>query len=94
MLFCFFRIVIYVYFNEAFIKNFMKKLIFNINFQNSFQDAVCTLQNIRTSNVVLLKWRPFQYKPKFEKMSLLFRSKIGIFDISFKRLYKDSYEDL
>ena len=34
-------LLIYVYFNEAFVKNFMKKLSsFNTNFQNSFQDAV------------------------------------------------------
>ena len=41
MLFRFFRFLIYVHFNEAFVKNFMKKLsFFNKNFQNSFQDIV------------------------------------------------------
>ena len=39
MLFRFFRFLIYVYFNEAFVKNFMKKLSFyNTNFHNLFQD--------------------------------------------------------
>ena len=42
----------------------------------------------------MLKWQPFEYKGKFEKMLLLFRSEIGIFDIIFKRLYKESSEDL
>ena len=43
MLFRFFRFLIYVCFNEAFVKNFMKKLSsFNTNSQNSFQDEhVC-----------------------------------------------------
>ena len=41
MLFCFFRVLIYVYFNEVFVKTFVKKLIiFNTNFHNSFQDVV------------------------------------------------------
>ena len=35
----FFRFLIYVYFNEAFVKSVMKKLsFFNANFQNSFQE--------------------------------------------------------
>ena len=35
------QFLIYVYFNDAFVKNFMKKLsFFNANFQNSFQDVV------------------------------------------------------
>ena len=34
-LFCFFLILIYFYFNEAFVKNFMRKLLhFDTNFQN------------------------------------------------------------
>ena len=38
MLFLFSRFLIYVYFNEAFVKKFMKQLsFFNINFQNSFK---------------------------------------------------------
>ena len=37
----FFRFLIYVYFNDASIKNFMEKLLFfNANFQKSFQDVV------------------------------------------------------
>ena len=37
----FLRFLIYVYFNETFVKNFIKKLWFlNTNFQNSFLDAV------------------------------------------------------
>ena len=30
------------------------------------------------SNLVILKWQPFEYKAKFEKRSLLFRSKLGV----------------
>ena len=46
------------------------------------------------SNLVILKWRPFEYKKKLEKRPLLFRSEIGIFEISFKRLSEESFEDL
>ena len=36
----FFQFLVYVYFSEPFVKNFMKKLaFFNKNFQNSFQDV-------------------------------------------------------
>ena len=35
------------------------------------------------SNLVILKWRTYEYKAKFEK-SFLFRSEIGIFDRFFK----------
>ena len=40
MLFRFFRFLIYVDFNEAFVKKFMKLLFFKTNFQTSFQDIV------------------------------------------------------
>ena len=41
MLFPFFRFLIDIYFNEAFVKNLMRKLSFlNTNFHNSFQDVV------------------------------------------------------
>ena len=41
MLPCFFGFLVFVYFNEAFVKIFIKKLsFFNINFQNLFQDVV------------------------------------------------------
>ena len=37
----FFRILVYAYFNDVFVEDFMKKtIIFNTNFQNSFQDVV------------------------------------------------------
>ena len=42
----------------------------------------------------MLKWQPLEYKGTFEKRLLLFRSEIGILDIIFKRLYKESSEDL
>ena len=45
-------------------------------------------------NLVILNLRPFEYKAKFEKRSYLFRSEIGIFDILFKSLYAESFEDL
>ena len=52
-------------------KHFIEKLsFFNINFKNLFQDVLCyriLLQNIRISNLVIVKWRPFEYKSKFEK---------------------------
>ena len=46
------------------------------------------------SNLVIPKWRLFEYKLKFEKLPLLFRSEIDLFEIFFKRLYKESFEDL
>ena len=47
------------------------------------------------SNLVIRNWWSFEYKAKFAKqMPLLFRSEIGIFDIFFKRLYEESFEDL
>ena len=40
MLFPFFPFLFYVYFDEAFVKNFIKKQsFFNTNFQSSFQDV-------------------------------------------------------
>ena len=52
------------------------------------------LQNITILNLVTLNLRPFEYKAKFGKRPILFRFKIGIFDIFFERLYKESFEDL
>ena len=46
------------------------------------------------SNLVILKQRPFEYKVKLGKGRLLFRSEKSIFGIFFKRLYKESFEDL
>ena len=40
------------------------------------------------SNDVMLKWRPFECKAKFEKRPLLFGSEIGIFDIFLKDYIK------
>ena len=45
------------------------------------------------SNYVTLKRRPFEYNAKFEKRPLI-RSEIGIFDIFFKRLCKERFENL
>ena len=39
------------------------------------------------SNLVILKWRLFEYKAIFEKKVSFIRSEIGIFDMCFKRLY-------
>ena len=44
------------------------------------------------SNLVMLNWRPFEYKATFEK---IYRYRgIDILDIFFKRLYEESLEDL
>ena len=59
-----------------------------------FVSRCSILQNIRMSNFVMLKWRPFEYKTKSQKKHLLFRSKIRIFDIFFKGLCEGSFEDL
>ena len=41
VLFHFFRFLVYVYFNEAFVKNFIKELsFFNTSFETSFKDVV------------------------------------------------------
>ena len=82
MLFHFFRFLIYVYFSFA-----------NKNFQNPFQNVVYCRIVISMSNLAILKWWNFEYKAKFEKRPLLFRSKIGIFDIFFKRMYEENFED-
>ena len=52
------------------------------------------LQNIRMLSFVILKLQPFEYKEKLGKSSLLFRSEKRIFDIFFKRLSEDSFQDL
>ena len=44
--------------------------------------------------MVIVKWWPFEYKAKSGKSSLSFRSEIGVFDMLFKRLYEESFEDL
>ena len=92
MLFRFFRFHIYVYFNETFVKNFMTGLsLFNTNFQNSCQDVAY----YRILCNEFAKSCDTEYKAKFEKKwRPLFRSKIGIFDIFFKRLCKESFADL
>ena len=62
----------------------MKKLsVFNTNFQSSIQNVVHKPCDI--------EWQPFEYKAKFEKRPLLFRSKKRIFYISFTRLYEKSF---
>ena len=41
-----------------------------------------------------MKWRHFVHNAKLEKIPLLFRSEIGIFDIYFKKLCEENFEDL
>ena len=50
MLFRFFQFLLYVYFNETFVKKLMKQLSsFNTNFQNSFEDVVyCRILRYQT----------------------------------------------
>ena len=52
------------------------------------------LQDIRISDLMILKWQPFEYNAKFEKRPLLFRSKEGIFNIFLKRMCEESLDDL
>ena len=40
------------------------------------------------SNLVILKWRPLEYKAKFEESPLLFRSEIGILKDCTKKVLK------
>ena len=68
-------------------------VFFNANFQNWLQDAVCILLNIRMSNFVILKWRPFEYKANLKKMSLKVRSR-HFWHIFFKTLCEGSFEDV
>ena len=43
----------------------------------------------------VLKWQPLEYKATYEKKKRpLFRLEIGIFDIFFRRLQKESFENL
>ena len=46
------------------------------------------------SNLVILKWRSFEYKANNAKKPLLPRFEIRIFDLFLKRLYEESLEDL
>ena len=62
-----------------------------------FMSRCGILRNMRMSKLVILTWRHFEYKAKLKKrknLKTLFRSKIGIFYIFFKRLYKESFQDL
>ena len=51
------------------------------------------LQNIKMPNLVTLKYGLLNINQN-SKRSLLFRSEVGIFQIFFKRLNKESFEDL
>ena len=87
--FFFFRILIYDCFNEDFIKNFLKKLSFLIQiFKIHFKMYIskCLKYELHEAK--------FEYEAKFENSSLLFRSEISIFDIFFKIIFKESFEDL
>ena len=65
MLFRFFRFLIYIYFNEAFFKNFVKSaLIFEYKFPQ-FISRCSISQNNRISSLAILKWQHFEYKAKF-----------------------------
>ena len=46
------------------------------------------------SKLLTLTWRHVEYKAKLEKKTLLFKSKIGIFDTIFKKLGEKAFEDL
>ena len=70
-----------------------KTIIFNANLQNSLQDLV----DYRILGCQTLRYKngdPLNIRQYFNNRPLLFRSEIGIFDICFKRLQKDSFEDL
>ena len=93
--FCFFfQFLIYVCFNEAFFNKFMKKLsFFNTNFQNWFQDLVCyRILGCQT----LWYWNDstLNIRQNLEKTVSFFGSKIAIFDIFFKRLNEENFQDL
>ena len=74
-------------------KSYEKAIIFKYKFPK-FTSKYILLQNVSMPNLVILKWRLFEYKAKFEKKPLLLRSEIGIFEIFFKRLHEKSFEDL
>ena len=89
MLFRFFPFLIYVYFNEAFVKKLYEiSIIFQYKFPK-FISRCSILQNIRMSNLVKLKWQSFQHKTKFQN-----RFEIGSFNLFYKRLYNESFADL
>ena len=54
MLLRFFRFLIYVYFNEPFVKNFMKIISF-LNTISKIHSRCSMLQNIGMSNLLVLK---------------------------------------
>ena len=49
----------------------MKNIIFQQKFPK-FISEHSILQNIRMSNFAVLKWRPFEYKAKFEQKTLFY----------------------
>ena len=93
MLFLSFRFLICVYFNEAFVKKFMKELsFFNTNFQNSFQNVV--YYRILGCQTLIQNGGTLNIKQNLKKWPLFFRSKISIFNIFFKRMCEERFEDL
>ena len=93
MLFCFLDILFMFIFTRLLSKTLWKNYHFLIQILKIYF-KMQRLQNVRMSNLVILKWWHFEYKTKFEKKRLLFRSKIVIFDIFFKRLCEESFGDL
>ena len=68
MLLHFFRYLIYSVFHEAFCqKVYEKTTFFQFNFQKSISRC-STIQKIKMSNFVILKWRLFEYKVKSWKI--------------------------
>ena len=92
MLFCFAFFSSISYLCKFIYELYEKTIIFKYKFPK-FISRCRILLNIRKSNLVILKWRPFEYRAKLEKRPLLFRSEIGILDIFFKRLCEEICED-
>ena len=72
----------------------MKELsFFNKSFQNSFKDLVY-YRILGCQNLWYYNGSPLNMRQNLKKRSLLFRSEVGIFMISFKILCKESFVDL
>ena len=60
----------------------ISKSYFKMQYITEYQDVISrcsTLQNIRTSSLVILKWRHFEHKAKFEKN--------GLFSLGTKKVF-------
>ena len=90
MLFCFFFNFLFIFILRRLLS---KNSFFNTNFQNSFQDVVY-YRILGCQNFSYQNGGPLNIRQHMKKKRPLFRSEISIFDIFFRRLHKEIFENL